>query len=293
VSLRPRALPKARAQVIRHLTDLAGDGSPFMLPGDDDLVGAFLTDLKACDLYWVSEDMTALAMHAGTQLASGGLQTMERPSPVGLALFAGGLGMVDVARGRGMPVDALLWAPGPQQTLRVWHLIDGRSLFAAVPPEAIRLQPPPLIPIREIRIPVGNGSVPLDDLPPYEGMRPSRAIVAAMCAAWYLMQQPQLVDRDQQQPSRADARALARAKLPSAGVTVVDLRRLMVPQDRDPDAGSDGRHYRHRWVVSGHWRQQPYGRERSLRRQTWIPAHVKGPEGAPMLTSERVNVWRR
>lgn len=293
MSLRPRALPKLRAQAIRQFASLTDGGSPFMLPGDENTVAAVLTDLRDCDLYWASEDMTALAMHAGAQLASARFVTAERPSPIGLAVFAGGLGMVDVAPGKGLPVDGLLWAPGPEQTLRVWHLIEGRALFADFPPGMVKQQPPPLVPIREVRLPVTDEPVPLDDLPAREGMRPSRAIIAAMSAAWYLMQQPQLVDRERQEASRADARALRRAGLPDDGVTVVDLRRLMTPQDRDPDEASDGRQYRHRWVVSGHWRDQPYGPDRTLRRKTWIPAYVKGPEGAPMLVTERVNVWRR
>lgn len=52
-----------------------------------------------------------------------------------------------------------------------------------------------------------------------------------------------------------------------AGVALVALRRQYVPQDREPDAGTDQRTYRHRWVVSGHWRNQAYGKERALRRQ--------------------------
>jgi hypothetical protein len=292
VSLRARALPKLRAQAVRQLASFT-DGGPYMLPGDENLAAAVLADLRACDLYWISEDMTALAMSAGAQLDEARFATADRPCPVGLAVFAGGLGMVDVAPGAGLPVDALLWAPGPGRTLRVWHLIEGRSLFAAFPPEAIRIQPPPLIPIREARLPLTDEPVSLDGLPAHEGMEPARAIVAAMAASWYLMQQPQLVDRTRQEPSRAEARSIARAGLPEDGVTVVDLRRVMAPQDRDPDAGSDGRRYRHRWVVSGHWRDQPYGPSRSLRRQTWIPAYVKGPDGAPLLATERVNVWRR
>lgn len=293
MTLRPRALPKLRAQAIRQLASLTEGGSPFMLAGDEDTVTAVLTDLRACDLYWISEDMAALAMHAGSQLTEARFAAVDRPCPVGFAVFAGGLGMVDVAPGTGVPVDALLWAPGPGGTLRVWHLVEGRTLFAGLPEDAIRREPPPLVPIREVRLPVADEAVPLDDLPEYEGMRPSRAIVAAMAASWYLMQQPQLVDRVNQEPSRSEARAFRRADLPDAGVTVVDLRRLMVPQDHDPDAEKESRRYRHRWVVSGHWRDQPYGPERSLRRQTWIPAYVKGPEGAPLLATERVNVWRR
>lgn len=292
MTLRPRALPKVRGQTIRRVGGLTDGGSPFMLPGDGDLVGAFTTDLRAADLYWVSEDMTALAMHAGGQLASVSVATVERPSPVGLAVFAGGLGMVDVAPGKGLPTDGLLWAPGPGGTLRVWHMVASAALFAGLPPESIRVPPPPLVPFHEARLPA-PGPVALDDLPAHEGMRPSRSIIAAMCAAWCLMQQPQLVDREYQGAGGSDVRSLRRAGLPDEGVTVVDLRRLAVPQDRDPDAGGDGRRYRHRWVVSGHWREQPYGPDRALRRKTWIPAHMKGPDGAPLLVAERVNVWRR
>jgi hypothetical protein len=43
--------------------------------------------------------------------------------------------------------------------------------------------------------------------------------------------------------------------------------------------------YKTRWVVRGHWRNQPYGPERALRRLTWIEPHWKGPEGAPPATT--------
>jgi hypothetical protein len=45
----------------------------------------------------------------------------------------------------------------------------------------------------------------------------------------------------------------------------------------------------HRWVVSGHWRNQSHGPGREQRRRQWIPAHIKGPDGAPLLATERVN----
>lgn len=34
-----------------------------------------------------------------------------------------------------------------------------------------------------------------------------------------------------------------------------------------------------RHIVSGHWRMQPYGKERKLRKRIWIEAFWKGPEG--------------
>ncbi len=42
-----------------------------------------------------------------------------------------------------------------------------------------------------------------------------------------------------------------------------------------------------RWVVSGHWRSQPHGPARSLRRPIFVAAHLKGPEGAPIRRPRR------
>lgn len=120
-------------------------------------------------------------------------------------------------------------------------------------------------------------------------------IVAALAAAWLLMQQPVLVEQSMVRPSAGEARSLARAGQGDPAVTVTALRRQYVPGAGDAAEGTDvaGRRYRHRWVVSGHWRNQAHGPGRSLRRQTWVPAYVKGPDGAPLLSTERVNVWRR
>lgn len=294
MTFHPRALPKLRAQTLRRIAalDLDGAPSPFMLPGDTNVVGLVARHLKAADLFWISDDMAALSMHAGESLAAARWATVDRPSPIGLAVFDGGLGMVDVAPGVNAPVQALAWGPGPDSTLIVWHLLNGPELLSGLPGADVS-RVPPLLAVRETRLPVTDEPIPLDDLPAYEGMRPSRSIVAALAAAWHLMQQPQLVDRVVQEPGRADARALRRADMPDSGVTLVALRRQYTPGGRDPDAGSDGRRYRNRWVVSGHWRNQAYGPSQSLRRQTWVPSYVKGPEGAPLLSTEKVNVWRR
>ena len=44
----------------------------------------------------------------------------------------------------------------------------------------------------------------------------------------------------------------------------------------------------HRWVVRGHWRNQPWGPGRELRRPVYILPHIKGPDGAPLIGGERV-----
>ena len=51
------------------------------------------------------------------------------------------------------------------------------------------------------------------------------------------------------------------------------------------------RTHRHRWMVKGHWRQQYYPSSKT-NRPVWIAPHLKGPEGAPMLTGQKVYTWK-
>jgi hypothetical protein len=155
--------------------------------------------------------------------------------------------------------------------------------------ELERDQVPPLMPIASHTWPADAEPTPMAALP-QDAPAP---IMAALAAAWLLMQQPQLVERQPVEATRDVRQAYHRAGRPAPEVTLVDLRRQYVPDQADADDTGPSSRHRHRWVVSGHWRNQAYGPDRSLRRPTWIAAYVKGPDGAPLLTTERVNVWRR
>lgn len=69
-----------------------------------------------------------------------------------------------------------------------------------------------------------------------------------------------------------------------------DLRviELTHPASRAESRGSQVEWAR-RWIVRGHWRQQPCGPASSLRRITWIDPFVKGPEDKPL--DIRPTVW--
>ncbi|MFG2617782.1 hypothetical protein ACGFXC_09135 [Streptomyces sp. NPDC048507] len=291
MSIRPQTLPKARAQIIQRMLSLNDQPSPFLQADDENVVSRIASHLRAAELYWASADMTALAMSAGSQLTEARWAVADRPSPCGLLYLEGGVGTVQVSPNLSGPVQALAWGPSSDGMLAVTHLMsreqfvgDGSVRF----PEVL----PPLLAIREARLPVTAEPVPFADLPAHEGMAPPLPIVSTLAAAWHLMQQPQLVERVSVEPDRAAARSLRRAGERTDPVTLVSLRRQYVPQARDSEPSSS-RVYRHRWVVSGHWRDQPYGPDRALIRKQWIPAYVKGPDGAPLLSTERVNVWRR
>ncbi|MEU9947059.1 hypothetical protein [Streptomyces sp. NPDC047939] len=253
---------------------------------------ALAAHLDVADMFWIQQDMAALSMHAGEQLAAARWATADRPAPCGLLYWQDGIGHMD-AQGVQIPVEACVWGPYEGEML-LWLLMSRDRLVAETrqrghPFDIVEDAVPPLIPIYGATLPVTTDPASMADLDP--GL--PQPVVAALASAWLLMQQPLLIDRTRERADKPTARAYARDGLPTPDVTVVDLRRQYTPQDRDPNAGSDQRTYRNRWIVSGHWRNQAYGKERALRRQTWVPAHMKGPDGAPLLSTEKVNVWRR
>lgn len=290
MTLRPSQLPKVRRQTLRFLNDpqsaLRSKTSPGVQPGLDALASA----LQVGDLYWVRQDMAALAMHAGEQLAAARWASADRPSPCGLLYWEDGIGHID-GYGVQIPVEACVWSPYEGEMM-LWLLMSRDRLVTETRNASFMLvteEIPPLIPIYGSTLPVGGEPTSLAQL----DSKLPQPVVAALASAWLLMQQPTLVDRTRERADKPTERAYARDGLRSPEVTIVDLRRQYAPRDQGPDGETPGRHYKHRWVVSGHWRNQAHGPGHSLRRQTWVPSYVKGPDGAPLLSTEKVNVWRR
>lgn len=290
--MRPRDLPKWRAQMVRYLDDpqsaLRQGAGDSVQPGLDALAAHY----RHAGLYYVTPEMAALAVHAGADLTEARWATADRPSACGFMTFVGGVGRLD-AEIR-VPVDAVTWGPY-KGGLEVWMHVSRRAFVE----EHRRRQPdapyrlaveemPPVVPLTSVTCDITGDPEPFT--PDGDG---TETVLRALAAAWLLMEQPTLVDRSIDRDKGPARRAAARAGLPDPEITVVDLRRQYTPHDRDPGDEESGRRYRYRWVVSGHWRQQAHGPGREQRRKQWIPAHVKGPDGAPMLARERVNVWRR
>lgn len=290
MSLRPRQLPKVRDQVVRHLTDAA---MPVRAKtGEKNQPGLDLAanHLRVGEIYWVTADMTALAMSAGGSLAAARWATADRPSGCGLIVWDGGVGSVD-AGGIEIPVDACTWGPAPGGC-GVWLWISRVRVVEAAEFNGTSLAVdgiPPLLPMKMYTLPVTAEAAPLAEL----SSDTPTPIFAALAAAWLLMQQPNLVERTIERPDKSVRRAYGRAGREDPQVSIIDLRHRYVPKDADAGEETGARRYRHRWVVSGHWRNQPYGPEREMRRRQWIPSYVKGPDGAPLMVTEKVNVWRR
>jgi hypothetical protein len=93
-----------------------------------------------------------------------------------------------------------------------------------------------------------------------------------------------------EQPQPAEVRRLLRRGDPNPTVNTVALRRSQ--HSDDSPILATGREYRHQWIVSGHWRKQWYPSIED-HRPIWISPHIKGPDGAPLLKSERVYTLNR
>lgn len=77
-------------------------------------------------------------------------------------------------------------------------------------------------------------------------------------------------------------------------VQIISLRVQHARDYADGEASDDSSSLierTHRWMVAGHWRNQPCGPRQSQRRPVWVMPHLKGPDGAPIR--ERVHAWRR
>lgn len=75
-------------------------------------------------------------------------------------------------------------------------------------------------------------------------------------------------------------------------VTVVDVRhRHYSPSESatgSEPAGTGRRALDHRHLVGSHWKWQPHGPERSLRRRIFVSGYVRGPEDKPLRVTPRV-----
>lgn len=94
------------------------------------------------------------------------------------------------------------------------------------------------------------------------------------------------------EPVSADEARLASKVGPRrpSTVTVVDIRSTGHTSGDTPDESTGHRRapLDHRHLVGAHWKWQPYGPNRSLRRRILITPYVRGPEDKPLVVRPRV-----
>ncbi len=245
-------MPQVRAALRRTLADRPPRAR---LPGMPTPVWTPSIAALRAQLYWVSDEMAQVAVAAARTLPPD--TQIEPPATAGLLLWDRYVEEPLLAGVK--PVQGALWWV---EDGTVWgcYLSDLYPLDVSPP---VQLQNP-------------------------QGRAPSPT-AWVLAATWALMMQPIATTRITR--ARQSSGAAARGALPPQPVSIIALRPT-TPTPSEQSALSEAHAHHVRWVVRGHWRQQPVGEGRAQRRLTWVTPHIKGPPEAP-LRAERVHVWRR
>lgn len=276
--------------------------------------------LDAAETYYVSPDMMRLAVGASESLPHDATVEKQSPlSPQGFLWLPEPLRVIDV-RGRVLAVNAILWSvigDGAMVWLfadkydpinAAWGRVNGYGDQADLPrltpwhgfslrwgeplPMSLQLRGqkpiPPEVPV-QVRED-GDGNVAWligDDGMSAEDMEPEyRPATEAqfLTVVWRLMRQTIVDLRDEQVDKRT--RRLAEKHLRGdRHVTVIALRHKESRREGDREWSLD-----HRILVRGFWRRQWYG-SGDARWQDWvfIHPHIRGPEGTPLVITQKVN----
>jgi hypothetical protein len=275
-----------------------------------DLALVEATHLLGAEPYWVSEDMLALAWHAADSYPGTTLAEAHLPTPTGFCYLAAPLRAQDV-HGKVVTSRLITWTSGlglvdRKATLGVitsWYssyddLAYDESLaeYATGQDDAARY-PAGLMLMHSAFWPYGRPWAPthlgriLEDVEP-SGVRWNYWKVLA--SMWAMMQQrlAHTVHVPHRRHARRRALRAGQDELAGHGVRVITLRRETSPLEAS-ETPAQRRHvdWASRWVVRGHWRDQPYGD--GSHRWIFIDPYIKGPEDKPLRFAAHVYKWTR
>lgn len=236
----------------------------------------FVHILERAGTYHITSDMTAIAEAAGGSMPTQVLQDGDWPSPYGFMLYDRPLALpspTQVINGRSAsdPIG-FLWALRPTESNIVLATLGRARSTGVIEPRGT--------------FSWNLGEVPTDMGDDGDSWRP---YLPCLLATWTLMQQS-LAARETVPAARAERRRCARIGLPE-NVVVVQLRKFETARTVVDQDGTEI-DWSHRWLVSGHWRNQ-YLPSRQTHRQQWISGYVKGPPDKPLIVKERVSTWVR
>jgi hypothetical protein len=251
--------------------------------------------LQNAELYWVSPDMVKMLQ----AVALGMPDVHPRPTvPRALVVFA--MPMLGHDARSGAPIHAAAYLWGPVTVLDMdcveiealgWRdYINPPDLTPAQQEQWRALIPTRLVATGGSEWPEGCltsdfSTLAADGAVMTSSMLEDRRVMAAF---WQLCEQRVTVET-QDPGDRHVRRRAERAGMKLNPVRVITLRKASRPVEPEGTVID----WTHRWVVGGHWRQQPWGPRRELRRAQWIQPFVKGPADKPLVVRETVRALRR
>jgi hypothetical protein len=269
------------------------------------LAHAEISKMLTADAIWVSPEMSEIVQAARMEFQPEPLEREDFITPTGFCYFAEPLIMHD-RHHRKVSVGALTWCPvilkdhptkgeGEGMTIGMYSSArsteddygDSHQGFRMV--HHVELIPLHLT-VAEFGDPLDEGHM-LDEQGRYTAADEWWKTVQTTLR---LMQQRVFVQESVRLP-RATRRRMEREKAGPQLEDVLVIRLRRPSQHTNGEVSEEGRDWTHRWIVDGHWRNQPYGPKENPThyRQIWISPHVKGPEDKPLVVKKRFYKWDR
>jgi hypothetical protein len=278
----------------------------------ESLVNAMTNHVQAAYAYRVTEEMSDLVLHAASVLEDEDTIDLSLPpTGCGIVRFDKPLPLID-ARGKTMLIHWATWGPATVV------MEDGGTLAGLMTSTWNDLDDPDEVAVQMFReaeergqseeglrrelgrwticgvsimepgATLGPPTVSLNEHHTAriaaEGDTPQAYtnIDRYMHALWLLLNQT-IVTTEEEPVASAFRRRALKKNLPGR-VTVIRLRR----SSNTSHAGESHVEWSHRWIVRGHWRWAPCGPGRTQRRRIWIHSHIRGPEGLPLIVTDKV-----
>lgn len=271
--------------------------------------------VERSQLVWMSDELCdVLYSSFDTVPTDRVLDITDPPSPCGLIVFQTPFLGIDAGDTyETVRVDAMMWGPvnlppKDEPVFGTEGVLPGIALAAFRYMNPSQHTDPAAVKLRDTIVeqgqnPAGDMWIPLgrsdwvigdrisdtthDQIDPesdtHASMVEDRKLFAAL---WALIREKRIVTQTEVAATRHARKRLARRGHDDRPVTVVHLRRPEYRPRHDDD--DHARRIGVRFAVRGHWRNQAYGPNRSLRKLILIPPHMKGPSDAPLAHTERV-----
>lgn len=242
--------------------------------------------LRSSSAFMVDKAMTPLCKHAAATLPDiRGFTESELPSVAGFLIWDGEPAWSrTLDTGERQDIIAVSWVCiGNNINISIFEDREGGTYPGPDPEaerDAARVLYPRLVDLGRMMLRVGDPDVVMNET--WAG-----PLARVLISTWMLMRQTLT------QTSRCDVPRGTRRRAERLGelseISVVRLRRIVTRNDNDDPQPVE---WSHRWIVSGHWRNQ-WVPSLEAHRPTWIAPYVKGPEDLPLVVKDRVSVLSR
>jgi hypothetical protein len=250
--------------------------------------------IKNSSLWWVGDEMTDLISVASPNFPPHVLEKQHVVDVCGVAMFSHPIPSVGIVNGNKNPncISAISWTPG---TVYDFHTEETHESLNICSWTRV-VDDNELVAICGKWVLLGTGSWIIGQTQGqiYEGDLTKQSLVIEQCTQlmtlWTLATQPGIAKTTERQLTRHERKRSERSGATISPIKIVNVRGLR--SESGHGEAQSNVEWSHRWLVGGHWRNQPFGPERAQRRPVWVAPYVKGPADKPLVVKETIKVLK-